>query len=658
MAKARNQKGYEEEIVEEEKNIKKELSKEEQKLIIRQVQREFNLGWELTAAKNKESLRRLKLYNNQRRDKSKVGDPLLFTVFNTVLATLYEDTLGVEFQGNEEGDENVAENLNGLAKHDHKVMEKDEIDYEWDWDACFFGRGLVLLHDFDREEGVMCPVAEVIDPMCFLRDPKATSVNGNQKGFGSLRFWGREISLSKKEMEKHPSYFNIANLKKDKDVKSLKDKAEKARRVAQGLVVLDAKEEALDENYSHNLLEWWTHYNDKKVIVTLAEGRQKLVRFQELKGNDGKPLKKWPLLDRTLFPMAHDWDGVSIPDLIEDKQRARSVMINLGIESALADLYPMYLFNKRKIKNTRDLKFGFNKFVGVGGDVNNVVAPIQKSVFHQQVNLILNILDTAAQKAVAAPEVAQGVQPKQDRTLGETQMIMSGKGERHSLAARIFGWSERRYWQQWYFLYKKYFKEEIDEKIIRIEGPLAPVWRGLTRDNIIAIVDPDVIIVSREEAEMIRRKKFTEFSTFAQIVIQDPDTNRRYINRKMGKILGMSKQEMVLMFPPTIDEMRAEDENQQINKNKLPKVSPFDDDIIHIEIHNKALDKKAKLAHIEAHKIMMMKKKERPEIFPTQEPMSEFKPVSTPTESKTPAGRSQVMDARTRQPQESVNQQI
>jgi hypothetical protein len=80
-------------------------------------------------------------------------------------------------------------------------MEKDELDYDWDWDACFFGRGLALLAEFDRSEGVMAPVGEVIDPLMWLRDPRATSVNGDQRGRGSMRFAGRPISMAKWEIE-------------------------------------------------------------------------------------------------------------------------------------------------------------------------------------------------------------------------------------------------------------------------------------------------------------------------------------------------------------------------------------------------------------------------------------------------------------------------
>jgi hypothetical protein len=72
-------------------------------------------------------LKRLKIYN-QARDESKVGDPLLFTVFQTVFAALYDDRLSVVFEGNDEGDTDTAENLTDLAEHDYRVMQKDEAD--------------------------------------------------------------------------------------------------------------------------------------------------------------------------------------------------------------------------------------------------------------------------------------------------------------------------------------------------------------------------------------------------------------------------------------------------------------------------------------------------------------------------------------------------
>lgn len=611
------------------------LTETQQAALIEQIENEYQIAWELYEPKRAEWLRRLKLYNNQKREKGKVGDPLLFTIFQTVLAALYEDRLAVIFGGREEGDDDTAENLNGMAEYDYNLMEKDVLDYEWDWDTLFFARGFVLENDFDRE--LMVPAPEVIDPLVMLRDPRAASVNGNMKSSGAARFLGWEIGMTRAEMKEHPAYFNLSRLRRGKATRNLTDDARQARRDAQGLQHSRDKEESLTGNYEYNILRWFTHFKGKKVLVELGNSRHLIVRYQKLKG------KKWPIIDRTIFPMAHDWDSVSVPDLIEDKQRARAVMINLGMESAKADLYPMYLFDKKKITNRNDLNFEFNKFVGVNGPVNDAVSPIQKSVFHQQVNLILSILDVAAQKAVAAPELSQGVPSSQDRTLGELEMVSGGVNSRRSLAARIFGWSERRFWQQWYALYKQHFKEGIDEKIVRLQGALAPVWRTFTRENLIAPIDPDITIESTVISEARRRRDYNEFLSFVSLVIQDPETRRRYAFRKLGKLSGLKKDELYLLFPPTIDEMHAEDENRQLENNDLPQVEPLEDDVVHIEIHNKVSDTPAKFAHIEAHKAMMLFKAQHPELFPPPQPIPNFQSVQQPnttgaTASRTEAG--------------------
>ncbi len=600
----------------------KKIPEELEKTLKEQFESEFQLCFASTQAKREESLRRLKLYNNQKREKSKVGDPLLFTVQQTILSALYMDRLDVVFSGSEEGDIDTAENLTNLAKYDYNVMGKDELDYEWDWDATFFGEGYIFINEFDRE--TKTPIAEVWDPMTTILDPRRSSINGNQVGSGAAQFFGREVSVSLRTLKNNPNYFNLDKLRKGKTKDDLQSKATLARREAQGKQVSNLKEESLTENYEYKIIHWFTHYKGEKYLMTWANDRNLLIRFQKLN------IDKWPLIERRIFPMSHG-DVVSVTDLIEDKQRAKAEMLNLGLDSAKADLYPMYLFNKRKIFNENDLNFAFNKFIPVKGDVNNAVMPLQKSLFHQQVNTVLNILDLNANKAVATPETAQGVQPRVARTLGETEMVGMGANVRRSLGAKIFGWSEKRFWRQWYSIYKTKFRKEIDEKVIRIQGPIATEWRKLTHDNIISKVDPDVSVEVRSIVEEKKQKEYDKLSLFAQIAIQDPETNRRFLLRKLGRLSGLNQVEEKLAFPPTVDELVAEDENNKINNNELPEVSPTDDDSVHIEIHNKAADTPAKLAHIEAHKMMMIAKKENPELFSNnqqQQPMGKLSPIS------------------------------
>ena len=606
-------------LIEDEELVTDVLSAADQKRIIKQIESEYQLCFSFNEAKRKTMLARLKLYNNQRRDAEAVGDPLMFTVFNTIHASLYDDRLMSQWEGRGgQGDEDVEENLNALSEFDYDVMQKAKLDYEWNWDAEFFGRGLVLMMDFDRTEGIMAPVPEVIDAVGWIRDPRATSVNGDMRGKGSLRFGGYEVGATYYELKDLPGYFNIGALNKDKDLKSTTDEAREARREAQGLENFQQKEETLGkyENYEFRLLNWFTTIKGVKHLVTLGNNRKVIVRLVKLNKYGGR----WPIIDRALYPMAHDWDGVSIPDLTEDKQRARAVLLNIALKSAKADVLPTYLFDQTRIKNKNDLNFRFNKFIGVDGRVDNAIAPVQKSTVHQYVNIIMDILDQASQRATATPELQQGIQSKEQRTLGELELVSSKVDTRYSMSAKVYGWSEADFWRQWYKQYKIHFKDEIDEKVVRIQGAMAPIWRPLNRENIIATVDPDVKIESKVISEARRIRELQSFGQFAAFALQDPANNRRFIQKKYAKLAGMLTEEVNMAFPLTVDELQAEDENQLLNAGKLPTISARDDHRVHNEIHAKADQNPQSLAHMRAHKKLMIEVRNRPDIFPPAAP--------------------------------------
>lgn len=607
----------EREVVKGEEIVVDTIDAKTQKAILNQVDEEYRISYDHNEAKRAIWLMRLKLYNNQRKLSDAVGDPLMFTIFNTVLAALYDDRLTAVWEGRGgQGDEDVENNLNALASYDYDIMVKNEMDYDWMWDAAFFGRGLVQMTDFDRSKGVMAPIPEVIDPTVFVRDPRASSVNGNRRGKGSMRFGGYESGATYYELKKLPAYFNLSSLKKDKEVRSMLVKTRQERATAQGVQDFPNREDVLGKynNYEFNLLNWFTTIKGKKYLLTLGNSRTTLVRMVELKYDD-----VWPLVDRALYPMSHDWDGVSIPDLTEDKQRMRSVLLNLGIKGTKADVMPRFLFDGNRIKNKNDLNYRSNKYIKVDGRVDNAMMPVQTTNSINSAALILDILDTASQRATATPETQQGVPVDQQRTLGEIQLVSSKVDTRYSLNAKIFGWSERRFWRQWYRQYKLHFKDKIDEKVLRVQGALAPVWRPLLRENIIADVDPDVRIESRiiSEAKKIREQQ--GFDALAGFLLQDPSVNRRYVQKKLAKLRGMDKEELDLTFPPTVDEMQAEDENDVLNAGRLPTISVEDDHQTHIMIHAKANASHELLAHIRAHKKLMITARDRPDLIPPDE---------------------------------------
>ena len=611
----------EERAIDSASNMADELSDDEMKALkerdftdlIAQFKSEYKQGWWFIKPKWDEWALRYKLYNNQKRDKNAVGDNTLFTIFQTVLAALYEDNLTPEFSPRETGDDEVAENLTLTADYDYTEMEKDMLDYEWDFESMFHGRGLCALMEFDRD--AMVPVPEIWHAMTVIRDPYATSVNGDKKRRGAARFLFREVRLTKGDMKEAGTYFNFSALKAtgvSKD--SLIDENMRVMAEAAGLSDVSKFSALTGDNVTHRLVEGFTIHNGKRVFVTLADDMSKVVRYVEFDTLD------IPIIDRAIYPVPNSWDSVSVPDLVEDKQRARAVLTNLGLKAVKATIHPMYLFDSTRVKNRADLNFEFNKFIPVTGNTTGAVTPMQKDRISSDVQYILDTLSQGAELSTASPDTKQGGNPDAGATATRDALVSQGSDTRYSLSARVFGWSEKRFWKQWYRLYKDHFNDGIDEKMVRIVGALGARWRPFTTADLIANTDPNVKIESRILVEQRRFNQMQQFRGYMQMLIADPEANIRFGLRYMGKLSGLKQDLIEQLLPPTIDELIAEEENDALSENEKVEVQVSDDHRTHMEIHNKMEDTPAKYAHIRAHKKAMMLKKQRPELFPAETP--------------------------------------
>lgn len=585
-------------------------SKYSEAKIIKQIEDEYQTAYRFMRPKIREGLSRLKLYNNQKRDKTKVGDPMLFTNHQTVLAALYDDKLGANFGGREEGDEDMGENLNILAEFDHTDMWKATHDYEWDFDTLAFGRGLSYFDHFDIASKTPIPV--VWDPLTFLRDPNAKSVRGNRLGQGALHFGGREVTLSISELKNNPEYRNLSDLNAaPSDNFSLIFEANQARSQAQGLANPST---LLGVPGSLTVLQWLTIIEGQYCMVELANNRKRIIRIHVYE--DSTQYFKC-LIDRPCYPISHDWDGVSVFDIVEDKQRFRASLLNIQGMSAMADLYPMYFYDATKIDKSIDKSFGFNKFIPVNGPVGDAAHPLIKSQPSAQSNYIMQFLDTAAQRALATPELKQGVPSSGDRTLGELNLVSSSVDARYSLTARIWSDSEKRFWARWYEIYERDFDKDLHRKVARLVGAFGPQWRDITRDKIIMgnPLGPDIEIESKIVSEAKKQRTSQQLGNFyATIVAGDPTADIRYFKRKAARLL-FPKDEVDRMFPPTPDELEATEENESLNKGESVRVLADQDHVTHLRVLAAAKDGPEKDAHQKAHLAFITAKRAAPQEF-------------------------------------------
>lgn len=574
----------------------------ENKDLIAKIQREYKQAVDYKQPKLDKWIANLKLYNNQKKDESKIGHPLLFTVMQSIIANLYRDRLDVVFSPRAEGDEDTADNLTKMAEYDYELMRKDEIDYYWDWDACFFGRGFVLLSEFvkDKKTGYIAPKPEILDPLVVLHDPYATEV-------ANARYVGWITHATKYELEASGRYKNLNDLEKAEDNDSYYKKAKQARVDSAG------QNEPNTEDDDYELLHWFTYEDGKRVFVTLANKRSLVIRKVDVKGSG------FPIIDRVMYPTSHEWDGLSIPDLVGDEQKAIATMKNLGVDITQAGLYPMYLYDKNQITNASDLDFAFNKAIGVNniGTAVKPMNPVQPNV--GLVDYIVSSLEKSAQRAVATSDTQAGVIEDTKRTASEITLAAQNSNARYGLSAKVFGWSEKAFWYQWYKLYKDNFKDDIDEKMIRLTGVLGRSNKPLRKENIIAEIDPDITVESRVMKEADKARELQMLTNVVAMAGKVPEANMKFGIKKIAETSGLTRADIEQLFPKTQDEYQAEEENNLLNREEFVPVKREDDHQTHIIIHAKAGDNPSTYAHVRTHIEALRLKKVSPELFPQEQ---------------------------------------
>lgn len=592
-------------------------TKDPYKAVAAQVDEEFKVARDHMASRKDAWRTYLKLYINQRKNPKKVGDTLMFSTHQTILASLYKDHLDAEWMWREEEDTDRAEELNALYQFDYQEMDKPTHDYGKYWDACLFGIALEDYSHFDRD--ALTPIPDLWDPLSSYLDPKGLSVNGNRLGRGACRFLGREILRTKSEME-DLGFFNLDKLEADEEAASDLVKTKQAVAEARGLQ--SGFNEELKHNKYYALLQWFTWIDGKRHIVETGIDRKTVVRLDALETD------YFPIVDSHIYPDPHTMLPPGCADFTEDKQRARAILQNYGLDAAKLDVLPMWLFDKDRIKNKQQLRdFKAGKMIEGKGDMSSAIVPLTKPTIHQFVQGIMQELETNAQKALATSEIQQGLLFQQKRTATEIAESSSNTDTRYSLTASLFALPEANAAYIWLDQYKRNFKKGIDKKTIRLVGAFGPKPMPITADTFKFKKDPDVKIESRVVSLAKKREERNNLIGLGNVLIQTPGANLRYFAKKMGRLM-FPKDEVERLLPPTIDEMRAEQENDSLDENSLANVviEPTDDHTTHLEIHSKAADTKAKFAHIEAHKKAMMIQRNRPELFVNPLEMTGLKP--------------------------------
>ena len=106
--------------------------------IISQVSSEYERGYRFVVSKREIFETDLRLFNNQKKNKDKIGDTTLFNVHSALMARSYVDRPQSKFVSTKVGRDYVVKNLNATLEEDFNEQDIEILKYQRDWDKFFY----------------------------------------------------------------------------------------------------------------------------------------------------------------------------------------------------------------------------------------------------------------------------------------------------------------------------------------------------------------------------------------------------------------------------------------------------------------------------------------------------------------------------------------
>lgn len=537
----------------------------------------------------------------------------MFTLFNRTMSGIYDDKIQVKFIPSQGINQDQINAYNLLAQSDYQEMGKAKLDYDLCWDALFFGRGYMETIRFDTKKKILQP--HVINPLNFGYDPYFEEPQ-------QWRYYWKWITKSKFELKKLQKG---GALKKDINIDAIpsgidpylwdyKVKRDQAREgIAPPIDAVNTDVYQILEFYGHNedgvKCVYWT---DKNISQILYESELDLKDGEEIIMPDGQAVSldsRWPIVVKESFKVPHSAIPISVADLLEDKHRAKSVLLNLAFIAAKDQANPLYGYNPDKVRDiSQFLNRQLNQHIPM--DDANSAWPLNKaSTMSPELMSFISMLTQEANEPIGT---GQALEPQStSQTATKTAIDQQLNDLAQSLQSKVLQFGESEFWTQWFHRYAIH-AEELKEKtanIIGVKGVDSKIV-DLTLFN--AKFPPGVMVYSAKEAEYKDLVKRRDYMTLYPNLMQslDPDGMRNFNKHIFFPLFLQDPSLIDVMFPKTIDEIKAEGENEQLQKEIMPDVSETDDHTTHIYTHMMLMPKTWETwFHIDWHQKLLAEQK-------------------------------------------------
>lgn len=489
--------------------------------LLKEIQDQITLGLNFILPRRQKWRDNLSKYVDQDKEDGKVGVNTLYASTQLYVATKYSDELSVLAKPRKFGDEEYADNITNLAEYDYNEMWLNRMRHAELVDECLTGVSLRKKDWWDdiRKVGKFCSV----DPFTWIPDPYSDYVTEARWNFFEREIQSNELKeiVSDEELEEATANGMDTELQSNRTY----------RNVANG--TSDVTDDTINKIVS--VYEGYSRIEGKLYKCMISSNLQEIYEWEEIKPVTKEEKKSGYVSMKTVIRVSYfsptRWDpcGISMADLILDKQKAQSILMNLRLIDAKFNTFgQINLVNTDIVKDTSELtKPSINtKWIGANAGNNslsNAVYPVpRQSIMADSFNVSQEII-RQIQLDTGIDSRSLWVQWDKNITLGEAQQIQANANVIFGLWVEVSTWAEVDFWKHmWFRTYQEFFSQS-DEKFIRLSNGFNTNQFVFRRDDFLWVEDIDFSIESKKKMTQMREQMKIQFSAKLPLILQDPN---------------------------------------------------------------------------------------------------------------------------------------
>ena len=537
---------------------------------------------------------------------------MVYRILTMLLAIDSYENFPVEVspKNNSEKSKEMSQYIENLAKNDEEAGDYKQVRIDSSFQKYVTGLGVRYNHRWNDYKKL--PEFQCVPTVNLILDPKGGSKVEKHRWIGfrmrylssemtnekdgwilkeveqSLKDTSKEDMQSRENREEEAQRMNYQNIEsigahldeinqRQRDMhlnsKKARDDKEREERIASAMGYVDVYDVFIRYREKGDIT--------KTYFVTVTQDGNYLLRVKEVKPI-GMEEKKNPattpfpvIFDRLTMTFESDPLGMNLFDILEDKQKNQSILLNLATEIAVKNLDAVMAISQEV--ELQDVQQDSGKIVKVdlspndsGDNVNRHIAFLAKQdIDIEELTVLLELIQTTVERDTATSDNLLGVGASAS-TLGQEQLVLENASIRHRHRLNMALRCEVRFWEIWFRSYITNYKEDKgNTKNLVIQTGTSTIDYLLDKELFIDGVPRFRVksfITERQDNALRKRALLESYPIVAPTIQNDPIAQRRCA-RMMLELDGLTRDEIMSKVPHTPLEVEIEKENRILEAN-------------------------------------------------------------------------------------------